>query len=97
MELRWRALGVEGSLDSSVVDVAPQSIIHRVGDVSPLSWSLQSIPQLASYPQVELVGIVPPHLANGLRRLGACDPYLLVSRVSSPSSDYDPSVLPYDS
>ena len=74
-ELRWRDPRVEGSLDNSV---SPLSITHRMcvilgvltSQVSPLSWSLQSIPQLASYPQAGLVGIVLPRLANGLRRLG---------------------------
>lgn len=32
-ELRWRAPRVEGSLDNRVIDVAPLSITHRVGDV----------------------------------------------------------------
>lgn len=38
---------------------------------------LPNMPLYASYPQVGLVGIVPPHLANGLRGdLGVSDPCL---------------------
>ena len=86
MELGWRDPGVEGSLDNRVIDFSPLSVIHRVGDVSPLYWSLHGLPQLASYPQAWLVVIIAPRLENGLRVYLGC----------ITQANYDAIVLPHD-
>ena len=70
VEMRWRAPRVEGSMETRIIDVSPLYVTHKVGDVSPLSWSFHSIPQLASCSQAGLIRIVPPCLANELTRLG---------------------------
>ena len=62
MELRYRAPGVEGSLDNKVSTLF---VTHWVRYVAPLSWSMRSIPSLEF--------VFPIHLANGcwLLELGA--------------------------
>lgn len=80
----WDVGHLEGPLDNRVVDVSPLSVAHRVGDIAPLSRSLQSIPQLASYLQAGLIRIITPRLANGLREyLEVCNPSWLWCRCST--------------
>ena len=76
-ELRWKDPRVEGSLDNRVVDVAPLSVTHRVGDVispilvyaeytpvgiTPISWACWKYHSLSGQQVERVLGGVQPNL-----------------------------------